>query len=152
MSPDGTSSNSYDYIIVGTGIAGSALASRLSQRRPRRPVLLINAGEESKDKPLVPQPLVALMLRGSELDWEYESTPQKHLGGRKVYEAAVKALGGGSVFDYGIVCFRYHSRTALTFKRGLWTRGDCEDYETWVKKSGDSKWSYDGLLPYSEPH
>ena len=37
----------------------------------------------------------------------------------------------------------------------MWTRGDRKDYETWVKKSGDSKWSYDGLLPYfrrSESH
>ena len=155
MSPDGTSSNSYDYIIIGAGIAGSALASRLSQRHPQRSVLLIEAGKDSKDNPLVPQPLVAPMLRGSELDWKYESTPQKHLGGRRVYEAAGKALGGGSVINYGIPCFRYYLETALTFQRGLWTRGDRKDYETWVKKSGDSKWSYDALLPYfrrSESH
>lgn len=101
LSPDGTCSNSYDYIIVGAGIAGSALASRLSQRHPHRSVLLIEAGKVAKDNPLVPQPLVAPLLRGGELDWKYESTPQEHLGGRRVFEAAGKALGGGSVINYG---------------------------------------------------
>ena len=70
LNPDGTSSNSYDHIIIGAGIAGSALASRLSRRHRRCPAMLINAGKESKDKPLVFQPLVAPMLRGSEGIWK----------------------------------------------------------------------------------
>ncbi len=68
---------------------------------PGRSVLLLEAGKESKDNPLVPQPLLAPMLRVSEIDWKYESTPQRHLGGRKVYEAAGQVLGGGSVINYG---------------------------------------------------
>ncbi|KAK4694499.1 hypothetical protein P7C71_g3105, partial [Lecanoromycetidae sp. Uapishka_2] len=138
LRPDGTCTNSFDYIVVGAGIAGSALASRLHQRHPHRSVLLIEAGKTPNDNPLVPQPLVAPMLRGGELDWKYESTPQEHLDGRRIYEAAGKALGGGSVINYG-----------------LWTRGDRKDYDTWAEKSGDPKWSYDGLLPYfrrSESH
>ena len=101
LSPDGTCANSFDYIVVGAGIAGSALASRLHQRHPRRSVLLIEAGKTADGNPLVPQPLVAPMLRGGELDWKYESTPQEHLDGRRIYEAAGKALGGGSVINYG---------------------------------------------------
>ena len=105
LSPNGTC-NGYDYIVVGAGIAGSALASRLRERHPHRSILLIEAGKNPKDNPLVPQPLVAPMLRGGELDWKYESTPQENLGGRRVYEAAGKALGGGSVTNYGNNFFR----------------------------------------------
>ena len=94
---DGISSKSYEYITVSAVVVGSALASRLSQRHPGRSVSLIEEGKESKDHPLVPQSLVAPRLRGSELDWKSKSTRQKHLGGRKAYEAAGKALGGGSV-------------------------------------------------------
>ena len=103
--PDGSSSNSFDYIIIGAGIAGTTLASRLSERYPERSVLLIEAGQgpdKYKDNPLVPQPLVAPMMRGGELDWKYTSTPQERLGGRQIYEAAGKAVGGGSVINYGI--------------------------------------------------
>lgn len=100
-SPDGSCANSFDYIVVGAGIAGSALASRLHQRHPDRSVLVIEAGKSPNDNSLVPQPLVAPMLRGGELDWKYESTPQEHLDGRQIYEAAGKALGGGSVINYG---------------------------------------------------
>ncbi|KAL9125523.1 MAG: hypothetical protein Q9217_005280 [Psora testacea] len=130
--------NSFDYIVVGSGCAGSALASRLSERYPGRSVLLVEAGPNPSYHPLVPQPLVAPMLRGSELDWKYESTLQPHLGNRAIYEAAGKALGGGSVINYG-----------------LWTRGDTQDYHNWAKLSGSDRWSYDGLLPYfrkSENH
>ena len=90
------------------------------------------------------------MLRGGELDWKYESTPQEHLDGRRIYEAAGKALGGGSVINYGTEktesLFIFYELTDL--QPGLWTRGDRKDYDTWAKMSGDPKWSYDGLLPY----
>lgn len=99
--PDGSARNSFDYIIVGAGCAGSALASRLSALHPDRSVLLLEAGPNPSYHPLVPQPLVAPMLRGSELDWKYESVPQVHLAKRPIYEAAGKALGGGSVINYG---------------------------------------------------
>ena len=98
---NGSSSNSFDYIVVGAGCSGTALASRLSERHPHRSVLLVEAGPNSNYHPLVPQPLVAPMLRGSELDWKYESIPQPHLANRPIYEAAGKALGGGSVINYG---------------------------------------------------
>ena len=93
--------DSYDYIVVGAGVAGSAVASRIAEHYPQRSVLLIEAGPESTGNPLVPSPLTAPKLRGGELDWKYESIPQKHLGDRPIYEAAGKALGGGSVINYG---------------------------------------------------
>ena len=102
--PDGSSRNAFDYIIVGAGIAGTTLASRLVERYPQRTVLVIEAGqgpEKYGENPLVPQPLMAPMMRGGELDWKYTSTPQEHLGGRQIYEAAGKAVGGGSVINYG---------------------------------------------------
>ena len=110
LSPDGSYGNGYSYTIVGAGIVGSALASRLAQRYTHNPNLLVEARKSSyKDNPLVPQTLVAPLLHGNELDWNYETIPQEHLGGHKIYEAAGEALGGVSVTHDGIVTFRCES-------------------------------------------
>jgi choline dehydrogenase-like flavoprotein len=101
-SSDEPPSNKYDYIIVGGGIAGCVVASRLHERHPKRTVLLIEAGQVASKHPLVPPPLAAPLLRGSELDWNYSTVPQRHLEGRCIYEGAGKALGGGSVINAGI--------------------------------------------------
>ena len=93
--------SSFDYIVVGAGVAGSAVASRIAEHQPNRSVLLIEAGPDPSDNPLVPSPLTAPKLRGGELDWKYETIPQKQLGGRAVDEAAGRALGGGSVINFG---------------------------------------------------
>ena len=100
---DESSHNRFEYIIVGGGIAGSVLASRLRERHPQRSILLIEAGKDASKHPLVSSPLNAPLLRGSELDWNYTTVTQEHVGHRPIYEGAGKALGGGSVINYGIV-------------------------------------------------
>lgn len=80
----------------------------------------------------------AFALAGSELDYNYKSTPQPNTGDRVYPIIAGKVLGGGSILNYG-----------------GWARGDISDYDQWVKTVGDERWSYKGLLPYlknSENH
>ena len=93
--------NTFDYIVVGAGVAGCAVASRLAERHPDRTVLLVEAGPDACGNALVPSPLAAPKLLGGELDWKYETVPQRQLGGRCVAEAAGRALGGGSVVNSG---------------------------------------------------
>ena len=94
-------SSAYDFIIVGGGIAGATLASRLHQELPNHSILLIEAGPEVSDHPLVTDIRNAGRLVGSELDWNFSTVPQKHLNNRVCPNNAGKALGGGSAINAG---------------------------------------------------
>lgn len=124
----------FDYIVIGAGTAGTVIASRLHQGNPTLSILLIEAGPDSSKTALaqtVSSPLSAPFLQGTELDWNYASTPQNHLAGRQIYGGGGKALGGSTVINYG-----------------TWTRGDRQDYATWAEKVGDERYSWEGFLPY----
>ena len=94
-----------DIIIVGGGLAGTVVASRLHQRRPSLSIVLIEAGPDPKDHAHVSNPAEAGLLHFSDLDYKYFSTPQKHLDGKPKYNCAIKALGGGTVINTGLLTF-----------------------------------------------
>ena len=120
-----------DYIIVGGGLVGCTLASRLSQGDPSLKILLIEAGPDPTGNPLKTTPSGIFSLLNSELDWAYTTAPQRHLHDRRFYTSAGKALSGGSILNYG-----------------AWRRGDPTDYDEWAKVVNDSRWSYQGFLPF----
>ncbi|KAI4263966.1 MAG: hypothetical protein L6R42_000909 [Xanthoria sp. 1 TBL-2021] len=127
-----------DYVIVGGGLTGCAIASRLSQDDPNLQVVLVEAGIDASDDPLTKDIGGAFSLAGSDLDYNYKTTPQANTDDRVHTATAGKVLGGGSILNYG-----------------LWLRGDARDYDQWAKLVGDERWSYKGLLPYfrkSENH
>jgi len=126
-----SSASPKDYIIVGGGIAGCTLASRLHESNPSLKILIVEAGADPKDHPLTSSPLACFAAHHSDLDWAYSTTPQKHLDGRSCYASAGKALSGGSTTNYG-----------------TWTRGGAADYDLWAKVVDDPRWSYESLLPY----
>jgi choline dehydrogenase-like flavoprotein len=120
-----------DYVVVGGGIAGCTLASRLHQANPALSIILIEAGADSEGHPLTTAPLACFAAHYSDLDYAYSTVPQPHLNNRSCYAAAAKALAGGSAINYGV-----------------WTRGPALDYEHWAQEVRDSSWSYEGMLPY----
>ncbi|MEM9730296.1 MAG: lycopene cyclase family protein, partial [Myxococcota bacterium] len=84
----------YDYIVVGAGSAGCALASRLSED-PTCTVLLIEAGGAKHNLQIKAPGLVATLWR-SKYDWGFRTTPQKHMFGRRGYWPRGRVLGGTS--------------------------------------------------------
>ncbi|KAJ4376012.1 hypothetical protein N0V83_001292 [Neocucurbitaria cava] len=127
-----------DVIIVGGGLAGTVVASRLHQRKPSLSIVLIEAGPDPRDHEHVLNPAEAGLLHFSDLDYKYFTVPQEHLDGKPKYNCAIKALGGGTVIN-----------------TGGWIRGDAHDYDEWARIVGDERWSYNGQLPYfkrSEKH
>ena len=92
---------SYDIVICGGGLAGCTLASRLSVSRPDLQVALIEAGGDVSQHPVVPIPIAAPSLLGTELDWNFETVPQKKLDNRPREAHAGKALSGGAVLNFG---------------------------------------------------
>jgi choline dehydrogenase len=122
----------YDFVIVGGGSAGSALANRLSSDPDDR-VLVIEAGRP--DYPwdvFIQMPAALTFPIGSRFyDWRYESEPEPHMGGRRIYHARGKVLGGSS------------SINGMIFQRG-----NPLDYERWANEPGMETWDYAHCLPY----
>jgi choline dehydrogenase len=119
---------SFNYVIVGAGSAGAALAERLSADGTSS-VLLLEAGPADK-KTEIHIPAAFAQLFRSDLDWNYDTTPQAELGGRSVFWPRGKVLGGSS------------SMNAM-----MWVRGFAADYDHWADVAGP-QWSWASLLPY----
>ena len=127
-----------DYVVIGGGLVGCALASRLRQGDKSASILIIEAGKDATGDPRTLDPKGCFALSGSELDWAYHTVPQPDTKGRTHYNAAGKVLGGGSTLNYG-----------------GWSRGNAADYDEWARVVRDSRWSYNSMLPFfkkSENH
>jgi choline dehydrogenase len=117
----------YDYIVIGAGSAGCALASRLTER-PDTSVLLIEAGPPDRKREIHIPAAFSKLFR-SEVDWNFSTEPQEHLKGRKLYWPRGKMLGGSS------------SMNAM-----IYARGARADYDEW-REMGNDGWGFDDLLP-----
>ena len=123
-----TGRETFDYVVVGAGASGAALAARLSDD-PAISVLLLEAGGPDK-KQEVHIPAAFSKLFKTPLDWDYATEPQEHLAGRSIYWPRGKMLGGST------------SINAM-----MWVRGYAADYDSWAEAAG-AGWSYEALLPY----
>ena len=118
----------FDYVVVGAGAAGCALAARLSESGEHR-VLLLEAGpKDTKLEIKIPAAFSALFR--SKLDWNYDTEPQPQLNNRRIFWPRGKVLGGSS------------SMNAM-----MWIRGFPGDYDGWAEACG-AGWSWKELLPY----
>ena len=123
---------SYDFVIVGGGSAGCALANRLSAD-PSNRVLVLEAGRRDwKADVVIHMPAALSMGIGNRFyDWMYESEPEPEMGGRRVYHARGKVLGGSS------------SINGMIFQRG-----NPMDYDRWAATPGCEAWDWAHCLPY----
>ena len=117
-----------DYIVVGTGSAGSVVANRLSAD-PAVSVVVLEAGPRDKDK-FIHIPAGFAKLFRSSMDWDYLTEPQKELDGREIYWPRGKVLGGSS------------SMNAM-----MWVRGFPADYDEWAEHAGE-QWNYGNVEKY----
>ncbi|MGO8916977.1 MAG: GMC family oxidoreductase, partial [Stellaceae bacterium] len=118
----------FDYIIIGSGSAGSVLAHRLSAD-PAARVLLLEAGGSDKSL-LVRMPAGIGRLGTPQFNWQYDTAPQPALKGRRLYWPRGKTLGGSS------------SINAMVY-----IRGQAADYDRW-RQLGNAGWSYADVLPF----
>jgi choline dehydrogenase len=122
----------YDYVIVGGGSGGCALAARLTEDSGTR-VLVLEAGRPDSWWDLyIHMPAALSFPIGNRFyDWKYESEPEPFMNGRRIYHARGKVLGGSS------------SINGMIFQRG-----NPLDYERWAHEGGIPDWDYAHCLPY----
>jgi choline dehydrogenase len=118
----------YDYVIVGAGAAGCAVANRLSAD-PSTSVLLLEAGGRDWS-PLIHMPVGFTRLSGPRYNWEFSTVPQRELNDRTMWYPQGRTLGGGT------------SINAM-----IYIRGQKEDYEAWAAM-GNKDWGYEQVLPF----
>ncbi|MEN8831771.1 choline dehydrogenase [Pacificibacter sp.] len=117
-----------DFVIIGAGSAGSAMAYRLSESGAS--VLVIEHGGTDVG-PFIQMPAaLSYPMNMSHYDWGYQSEPEPHLDNRRLATPRGKVIGGSSSIN-GMVYVRGHAR----------------DFDTWAEMGADG-WSYADVLPY----
>src|ERR1700758_4286847 len=121
--------DTFDFVVVGAGSGGCAVASRLSEDG-RTSVGLLDAGGAC-DNWIVTTPGAIILMISSKLNnWKFDTVPQKGLNGRIGYQPRGKGLGGSSAINVMV-----------------YIRGNSADYDQWASL-GNTGWSYADVLPY----
>jgi len=118
-----------DFVIVGSGSAGSAMAYRLSEDGKHSVIVIEYGGTDFG--PFIQMPsALSIPMNMSRYDWGFSSEPEPHLGGRVLATPRGKVMGGSSSIN-GMV----------------YVRGHAHDFDHWSEE-GASGWSYADVLPY----
>jgi choline dehydrogenase-like flavoprotein len=121
--------DAFDFVVVGGGSGGCAVASRLSED-PATSVALLEAGGKDDNWVVTTPGAMILMIAGPVNNWAFKTVPQKGLNGRIGYQPRGKGLGGSSAIN------------AMVY-----IRGHRSDYDHWAAL-GNTGWSYADVLPY----
>ena len=118
-----------DYVIIGSGSAGSAMAYRLSEDGKHSVLVLEFGGTDAG--PFIQMPAaLSYPMNMRRYDWGFQSEPEAHLGGRRLATPRGKVIGGSSSIN-GMVYVRGHAR----------------DFDHWAEVGADG-WAYADVLPY----
>ena len=117
-----------DYVIIGAGSAGCAMAYRLAEAG-KRVVVIEHGGTDAG--PFIQMPAaLSYPMNMAMYDWGFRTEPEPHLGGRQLATPRGKVIGGSSSVN-GMIYVRGHAR----------------DYDHWAE-SGAAGWAYTDVLPY----
>ncbi|QRI66127.1 choline dehydrogenase (plasmid) [Shinella sp. PSBB067] len=120
---------SFDYIVIGAGSAGCALAARLTEDGKTTVLMLEAGGRDTSFWIHIPVGYGKTIV-DPRVNWKFETEPNPALGGRRIYWPRGKVLGGSSSIN-GLI----------------YIRGQAQDYDHW-RQLGNAGWAYEDVLPY----
>ena len=129
LQPDGHAGESFDYVIVGSGAAGSVLAARLTED-PGVTVCVLECGPPDRHPFIhIPGGFMKLLFHPA-YTWQFKTEPSDGTAGRQISTTQGRTLGGSSSIN-GMV----------------YNRGQRADFDSWAQR-GNRGWGYDDVLPY----
>ena len=122
----------FDYVVVGGGPGGCAVAARLAEARPDWTIAIIEAGPaKSGGVSDMPMGIALAITRKSARNYAYETVPQPALNNRRGFQPRGRGMGGSTLIN-GMI----------------YIRGQHEDYDSWERDHGCHGWGWDDVLPY----
>ncbi|KAJ4368027.1 hypothetical protein N0V83_006382 [Neocucurbitaria cava] len=121
--------STFDFVIVGGGTAGLALATQLSRALPKECVLVIEAGPDGRDEPKIYVPGLRGSTLGGVYDWVLPTVPQAAANGRSIVHNRGKVLGGSSALNLLV-----------------WNRATVKEYNAW-EELGNPGWGWKNMYP-----
>ncbi|GAB7325561.1 hypothetical protein MBLNU13_g09561t1 [Cladosporium sp. NU13] len=118
----------YDFVVVGGGTAGNAVAAHLGQRMPESTILVLEAGPSAPDEDHINIPGLKGSTLGTMYDWNFTSIPQPQLNDRVITQSRGKVLGGTSAINLMI-----------------WDRGSKAEYDAW-EDLGNPGWDWNHMI------
>ncbi|ORY71500.1 uncharacterized protein BCR38DRAFT_11301 [Pseudomassariella vexata] len=115
----------YDFLIVGSGPAGSAVAAGLANSAKKPKVLLLEAGGDNEDRNCRVDSQRWFTLRNQDMNWRYKTVPQEHCLNREIDYPRGRGVGGSSAINFSIYNIGAH-----------------DDYEEWARFVGDDTFQW----------
>ncbi|KAG8162847.1 hypothetical protein KVR01_007325 [Diaporthe batatas] len=120
-----------DFVIVGGGLSGLVVASRLSEN-PNVTVVVIEAGLDRRGDPRIDTPgLMTTLYDDPAYDWKHITVPQSTANNRQISWPRGKVLGGTSAMNFSALVYPAKS-----------------DFDNWATLIGDQNWKSEGIMPY----
>ncbi|GLH01011.1 Uncharacterized protein GBIM_07251 [Gryllus bimaculatus] len=142
----------FDFVVVGAGVGGAAVAARLSEEKDWK-VLLLEAGKD--ENTLTDVPVLSAVWQSTPFNWGYRTEPRPDvclaMNDHRCSWPRGKVIGQCPLFAYAIYCrfgFLFSSAGGTSvINYMVHTRGHRLDYDAWAA-AGNEGWSYDDVLPY----